>query len=184
MLTGETGMRDGIPRNTSLTQARLQELLAYDAATGVLTWIGGSRLNRGRGRPRRIGTRAGFLTPHGYRNIAVDGIIYREHRIIWLLVTGKWPSQFMDHRNRRRDDNRWRNLREATRVQNGQNRGLNKDNTTGVQGVFPSGTRFIAQITVDGEQIYLGAFGTVEQAAVARRSAKEQRHQFQPDGGL
>jgi len=33
-------------------------------------------------------------------------------------MTGQWPKEYIDHKNRKRDDNRWCNLREATHSQN------------------------------------------------------------------
>jgi len=44
------------------------------------------------------------------------------HRIIWLLVKGEWPKEFLDHKNGIRTDNRIENLRECNMAQNHANR--------------------------------------------------------------
>jgi hypothetical protein len=46
-----------------------------------------------------------------YRAIRVDGGLYLEHRVIWLLVTGVWPEGVIAHVNGDGHDNRWNNLR-------------------------------------------------------------------------
>lgn len=48
------------------------------------------------------------------------------------------------------------------------------NNKTGVKGVFQRGSRFVAQIKFQGEHRYLGTFGTLEEAAEARRQAEEE----------
>lgn len=48
------------------------------------------------------------------------------------------------------------------------------NNKTGVKGVFKRGGRYVAQIKFQGEHRYLGTFGTLEEAAEARRQAEEE----------
>lgn len=48
------------------------------------------------------------------------------------------------------------------------------NNKTGVKGVIQRGSRFVAQIKFQGEHRYLGTFGTLEEAAEARREAEEE----------
>jgi hypothetical protein len=77
--------------------------LAYSPETGEFR----HRLVSG-----RLGRRAGFLKPDGYRQIKIDGIQYYEHRIAWVYVHGVDPEEMdVDHVNRVRSDNRIENLR-------------------------------------------------------------------------
>jgi hypothetical protein len=70
------------------------------------------------------------------RTITIDGVIYKAHRVIWLLMTGKWPDHQIDHEDRDASNNRWKNLREATPLQNANNRSLHRNNTSGTTGVY------------------------------------------------
>jgi hypothetical protein len=42
--------------------------------------------------------------------------------LAWFYVYGVWPNKQIDHRNGRRDDDRFENLREASQPQNMANR--------------------------------------------------------------
>lgn len=74
-----------------------------------------------------------------------------------------------DHINRNRLDNRRKNLRIATRQQNGCNRALQLNNTTGLRGVIWNKHRkkWMAQIKENQSNHYLGLFERKEDAAKA-----------------
>jgi hypothetical protein len=110
-----------------LTLEELREQLSYSKKTGWLRW----KVSK----PRiRKGSRAGSLHCDGHREITVCGFVFREHRLIWWLVTGKDPGDnYIDHKNRVRNNNKWTNLRPASHGQNyvnstkfGLMRGINK----------------------------------------------------------
>lgn len=147
-----------------LTQEKLKQLLHYDPATGRFRWL----VNRSRS--ALAGTEAGTVHPNGYVYVKVLGRSYRAHRLAWLYMTGKWPRRQIDHRNRDRADNRWKNLRLATQSQNIANRGARADNALGVRGVRRHGNKFSAKINVNGKRKYLGLFATVEEAASAYKA--------------
>ena len=110
-----------------LTFDEVDQLLRYEPDTGVLYW----KVNR------RGGVKADTIagtTNQGYIIICVNTIKYQAHRLAWLLQTGEWPMNCIDHINRIRDDNRWCNLREATRSQNSHNVNITKRNTSSVKG--------------------------------------------------
>jgi len=75
----------------------------------------------------------------------------------------------VDHKNRNILDNRRDNLRLATRSQNGRNRGLQKNNTSGYCGVRWRKDRstWSAFIKHHGKNVALGCFSTKEEAAAA-----------------
>ena len=101
---------------------------------------------------------------------------YKEHQLIWLLVTGEWCFPEVDHRDTDGTNNRWRNLRRATRIQNMHNSSLTERNRSGFKWVRTiirddlKRPRF--QASVLGQ--YLGTFNTPAQAhAVAAAYAKK-----------
>lgn len=104
----------------------------------------------------------------------------RAHRIAWLLMTGAWPEQEIDHIDGNRSNNCWSNLREVEHVLNSHNqRRPSKNNSTGALGVSmgPSKTSpYLAGIRVDGKRIHLGSFRTLEEAESAYLTAKRQMH--------
>lgn len=70
-----------------------------------------------------------------YRNVWIgsrkEGRLYVQHRIAWVLMTGKPPKEEIDHINRDGFDNRWCNLREADRSLNCVNQVTRRDNKLG-----------------------------------------------------
>ena len=145
-----------------LTPERLKEVLDYDPETGISTWL----VSRG---SAREGARAGCnINPDGYRRIRIDRENYLEHRLIFFWMTGRWPDPEVDHRDMDKLNNRWHNLREATRSQNAANRRTHKTNTSGVKGVCWNKRlqKWVAQIKVNGTQIHLLATDSKEKAEV------------------
>jgi hypothetical protein len=95
-----------------ITWKELREQLDYDPKTGWLTW----KIRKPRIYP---GKRAGYLHVKGGRAIEFCGKNFLENRLIWWWMTGKDPGDlYVDHKNRKRNDNRWKNLRLATHGQN------------------------------------------------------------------
>jgi hypothetical protein len=142
---------------------RVRELLDYDPETGVLRW-------------RATGKEAGYVHPSGYRIVKIDGICTGSHRLAWCWMTGAYPQEELDHINIDKADNRWRNLREATRVQNCNNRPLRRDNALGIKGVRREGSGFRARITTNGKLRSLGTFATEAEAAAAYCRAAQELH--------
>lgn len=71
----------------------------------------------------------------GYLSVSLKGRNYAQHRIIWFIAYGKWPTHEIDHINGIVDDNRLSNLREATPSENSRNTKLRTDNASGYKGV-------------------------------------------------
>ena len=157
----------------SLTQQRLKEFLDYDPSTGFFTW----KRNRGQG---IAGGRAGSYTNGGYRLIRFDDRNYREHRLAWLWVHGKFPDQFIDHINGIKDDNRICNLRDVPNEVNQQNqKRAQATNRIGVRGggFKPKKNRYEARISINNKAKYLGTFKTAEEAYAAYVEAKRIYHE-------
>lgn len=105
-----------LKRGTIPTAELVRELLDYNPDTGVVTWkVKHSAMGK-------IGKIIGENKTGNYRVVCLYGKQYKLHRIIWLIVYGKWPTQFIDHINGIKGDNRLINLREVTRTENQLNR--------------------------------------------------------------
>lgn len=114
------------------TQAELKALFDYNPETGILTWKVKPKYGK-----VKIGDVAGCLDKsHGYLVVRINGILYRVHRIIWIICEGEIPDGYeIDHINQIRDNN-WRtNLRLATSSQNQYNRNAYKNNKSGIKGL-------------------------------------------------
>jgi hypothetical protein len=158
-----------------ISQAQLKSILFYDADSGLFTRL----TNRGR---FKAGTVCGSVNNRdGYLRIAINGKMYLAHRLAMLFMNGEFPSFDTDHINRIRTDNRFSNLREATRSQNMQNqeRALSngKSGFLGVTKHKPSG-KWLAQIRVNGKHKTVGKYDNIEDAHSAYLAAKIEIHPF------
>lgn len=98
----------------------------------------------------------------------------RLHRYVLNLHNQSEP--IIDHINNQKNDNRKKNLRIATQQTNQINRGANKNNKLGIKGVEIykyNRNKFIARIMVNGKNIHLGIFNTIEEATKARQEAEK-----------
>ena len=160
-----------IPRNV-LTQDHLKWVLRYDPDTGEFTWTDAC-LSKG-----KAGKRAGRLSDIGYWMIRVGGKEHLAHRLAWLWMNGEFPKAHIDHDNRVRSDNRWANLRLATREQNGANRGVGKNNTSGFKGVnfVKERGKWRSRIFVNRREKHLGYFDSSDEAVAAYADAARKYH--------
>lgn len=94
------------------------------------------------------------------------------HRIVWSLKAGRAVAddRQVDHGDRDRDNNHWRNLKART-VRANQ---LNKSNAG--RGVTRAGNKFRAKISVHGKTIHLGSFDKEHHAERAYRLARAGKH--------
>jgi hypothetical protein len=155
------------PCHRMIDQSTIRDVLHYDPSTGVFTW---------RKRPSNrveVGSEAGCFNGRGYRRINIGGAKYLAHHLAWLYVHGKLPEVELDHINGDPADNRFANLREATRAQNGCNLRLSRANTSGHTGVGWDARRKKWYARIDAKRCgkHLGYFDKKEDAIAARRSA-------------
>ena len=134
----------------------------YDPETGVFTR---RIILSNRSKPGVPAGHAKQCGGHKYSIMRVDGGDYYAHRLAVLYMTGQWPAGDVDHVDRDGLNNRWNNLREATRSQNNANKCVDSRNRFGLKGVRKSknGKRFTT--VVDGR--YAGTFDTPEEAHAA-----------------
>ena len=144
----------------------------YDPLTGILTWKNDTKINNS-----KAGTRAGCIKADGYRYVRLNNKLYCEHRVCWAMAYPELPRQ-IDHINMVRDDNRICNLRPATNGENGMNKPMQSNNTTGFKGVtFHKGTRkYHAKICFNGTRRSLGYYRTPEEASMAYAKAAGEFH--------
>jgi hypothetical protein len=107
----------------------------------------------------------------GYRVISVDGVVYREHVLIWFMLHGEWLSRLIDHEDRNRGNNRPDNLSKAMEAQQRQNTALRRDNRSGYRGAsLHACGKARARVMIDGKEMHLGLFSSIEDAAAARQA--------------
>lgn len=102
----------------------------------------------------------------GYIATTIDG----RHTYMHRFLLNPKSSEEVDHKNRRKQDNRRCNLRIATRYQNAANSSINKNNKSGVTGVYFDKDRdkWAVQITKNGTVYSLGRFDNKEDAIKTR----------------
>lgn len=153
-----------------ITQDQAIQIFNYDPITGILSW------KETRGSRATKGERAGTLDDNGYRAVHLIHKKYWEHRLIWLLVHGEYPSDELDHINGMPSDNRLCNLRLALRGQNCFNTKIPKTNTSGFKGVCFQSGKWRARCKVRGVKYHLGYFYTPEEASMAYNSFVKVKH--------
>ena len=160
---------------TGLTAEEVRRRFRYVKSTGLLIRRVPVICGRG-GVHEPAGAVAGSLHKDGYVYTGVSGRLYLVHRLAWLWVTGEWPKGQVDHRNGKRSDNRWSNLRDATGAQNHQNTLGQRSRKGPFPGVYENAARgvFIAQIKHEGRVHYLGSFVNAEAAREARVQKERQ----------
>lgn len=150
-----------------ITAKELKNLLHYDPAIGVFTWI------KSRGRCK-AGSIAGTQNGNGYTRINLSGSKYYAHRLAWLYMTGEMPVGQVDHKNLDRSDNSYTNLRDATHGQNSANRSGRA--ASGLKGVQKHGRIWRIQLWRDGKNNIIGPFQTKEEAHDAYKVAHAETH--------
>jgi hypothetical protein len=171
-------------KRDQITPKVLRDLLSYAPETGVLTWSarrpevfdGGSKSPEhlcAIWNAKYAGTLADTQDGQGYVRLSIFEIKIRAHRAAWAIYYGDWPSNFIDHINGVRSDNRINNLRDVPRALNQRNMKLAKNNTSGTVGVTWNKAleKWEAKIQVNGKTKYFGVFSNKDDAIAARLSA-------------
>ena len=111
----------------TLTRKYLRSLIRYYPSTGKFVWrarpIKNARADQW-WNTKWAGKPCGTWRPDGYLQIYIDHVAWRAHRLAFIYMLDRLPAIDVDHINRNRSDNRWKNLREASRSQNLCNRNL------------------------------------------------------------
>lgn len=154
------------PKNDS----HWHDVFKYEPSTGNL-------INRSRRIKSREGVVSGWIHIDGYVQVYAFGRSHLAHRVVWEMVNGPIPDGMeIDHINGVRTDNRLKNLRVVTRVDNMRNQKRRCDNTTGYTGVSWEKRlgKYRAGIRTEGVRRHLGIFNTAEEAHSAYLVAAQQ----------
>lgn len=120
---------------------------------------------------------------NGYRELrSHDSVTNKDVRMHQLFGFSNY-----DHIDRNPLNNRRSNLRKATMQDNNRNRGIFKNNTSGVMGVdwHKSANKWRVRINVDNNRIELGFFANKKDAIRARLHAEKQYYgEFAPQKHL
>lgn len=102
-----------------------------------------------------------------------EGKILSFHRLV--MAKELKDNLVVDHINGNILDNRKDNLRICQSKDNSKNHSINKNNTSGVLGVYFDNTynKWFPIIKVNNKKIYLGSYHTIEEATIVRRQAEE-----------
>lgn len=150
-----------------LTVERLRFLIRYEPETGKF-------FRKVSTAARSLeGSECGDIDGKGYIRLRVDGRRYIGHRLAWFYMTGAWPADEVDHINRCRTDNRWCNLRLATKSLNKRNTSVRRNNRVGFKGVswHKDAKRWRSRIYINGKEKNLGLYDTPEAANAAYEAA-------------
>lgn len=157
-------------KRSSITIEEIAKVVSYDPNTGIMTWL---KETPGRA---KIGDPAGYLDAStGYTKIGIYYKRYYAHRIAFMLMTGRWPSNQIDHIDGNRANNSWSNIREATRSENMVNRVSPRRLCRKGAYLTPDGN-YQSKIMVGRKSIYLGTYKNEEDAHAAYCEAAHKYH--------
>ncbi len=147
----------------------LRKLISYNSETGSCVWLprdpgmfeNGPKQTREhickKWNTRFAGKEVGCDDKDGYRVASVFGVYLKAHRMVWALVMGEWPTGEIDHDDTDTANNRWENLRDASRQQNSANKVKYANNTSGLKRVSWSKTmqKWESRIEAGGKNVVL-----------------------------
>lgn len=146
------------------------ESVEYFPETGIF------KTKKAWGSMRKVGDTVGTVSKStGYVSVAINGRNYWAHRIAIIYMDGQIPSGMqVDHINGDRTDNRYKNLRIVSQIENRKNSAIRRDNSSGISGVNLdiSRNKWAAFIYSDNKTISLGRFTSFFDACCARKSAE------------
>lgn len=153
----------------TLTHERLTEVMDYDVQTGAFT----RRITTGKKAP--AGSRADRGGPGGRLVVTIDKYTYYAMRLAWFYINREWPTGKVVPIDGNLQNIRFANLADKAQSEISAASKVNTLNTSGIKGVSwnKAKAKWIAMITRDGSQHYLGSFASKEEAAAAYQNAAE-----------
>lgn len=170
-------------RSTLPSVEYLHQCFEYDPDTGVLRWKRRPQWHfsnlgiRRTWNSKYAGTVAGRIDVSGYSSVGINDRDFRAHRVIWKMMTGEEPPLTIDHMDCDKANNRWWNLRIATKQEQTWNAGPHKDSISGVKGVYRVGSKWYARICINGvTHRHRGGFDTSQEAGAAYEAMARKVH--------
>lgn len=108
----------------------------------------------------------GYKTEKGYIRCSIKNKEIFAHQLAIFIQTGEFTKQTINHKNCKRDDNRWRNLELTNRSSNSLNC-IRKNKKTGYRGITQKNNMWSARCTLNKKRYFIGNFKTMEEAAKA-----------------
>jgi len=160
---------------------RIREYISYDPETGVFTWIKATSPKGGRNKAGKVaGSRRSAGKQKGRQTVYFMGRAYFAGPLAWFFVTGEMPPKGMmiDHADRDHSNDRFANLRLATRKQNQVNTdGRAARRASAFKGVYSiNGGRYRKKWKAVIGDRYLGSFVSEQEAAHAYDAAAIVEH--------
>jgi hypothetical protein len=162
-------------------QALFNHHFVYVPSTGKLLWKNHHYYND------LVGKEAGNITSQNYRVTRLNYIHWYHHEIIWIMHFGAKNGLEIDHISGDRSDNRLENLRLVTRGQNVKNRGLSKNNKTGINGICWVKTRNYWSVSIGmgtGCSTTIGTTKDFFEACCLRKSAENKYRYHENHGNI
>lgn len=103
--------------------------LVYEPESGNFYWT------EDVGKVKKGNVAGSYNSKIGYWQTRYKGVLYYNHRLAYLAMTGGWPEEHVDHIDSDKSNNAWKNLRAATHRQNVSYKPAPSNNTSGQKGV-------------------------------------------------
>lgn len=163
-----------------ISREEVLKVLDYDPVTGAFRW----KVSRGN---VAAGREAGYVNVRrgkSYRHVRVSGTYYPIHRLGWLILTGRFPEDQIDHIDGNGLNNSAENLRAVSNAENARNQRKPVNNKSGVAGVHwdKANAKWRVLISHNGKRKCLGRFDDFDEAVAVRKNA-EQKLGFHPNHG-
>lgn len=148
----------------------LRTLINYDSVTGMMTWLPRGQVSF----DAKLAGKPAFAQRSGNYLIGrLGGVNLKAHRVAWALHYGEWPHGLIDHVDGNPMNNAISNLRCVSGLENAQNQGIKRTNSSGEMCIswFKRYAKWQVKITVNHKQKHIGFFAEMDEAIVARDKA-------------
>lgn len=152
---------------------RMKDFLQYNHETGVFTW------KRVTSKRVKVGQEAGRINNAGHIGIGFEGSRWQAHRLAVAFIEGSLSGELeIDHKDQNKINNRYMNLRKATKQQNSCNRGSPRNNTSGVKGMSfnINAGKWEGYVHFNSKKYYLGLFTLEEDCKEAIQLKRKELH--------